>query len=104
MIDYDSATDDEINEAVLCHTVHHKYLPYYRNNATEKPDYCNSWADAGPIIVANRIATGWAGGDDWSAIMTNQGKPEPFRQLEVRDANPLRAAMVVFLKMMEAEV
>lgn len=69
-------------------------------------DPCNSWADAGPIIFnygisimkdrglhlwcATSIAY-WADGSEWQ-----MGQ-------EVMNANPLRAAMIVFLMMQEGE-
>ena len=74
----------------------------------EKFDPCNSWADAGPIIQENRIcifADGeepcslgshgghqwWNAGSDCRAIQWNY------------QSNPLRAAMIVFLMMKEAD-
>lgn len=60
------------------------------------PDYCNSWADAGPIIQENRIT-----------IMASQMKSElqwvstnGMGQYQYH-GNPLRAAMEVFLQIQE---
>lgn len=55
-------------------------------------DYCNSWADAGPIIQKNIIPLnpfrdGWVAGE----------------RRNVRDKNPLRTAMIVFLMMKGGE-
>ena len=72
-------------------------------SAVSLPDYCDSWADAGPIIVENKIATHWARGDEWKAICTNQGMPGAFYRAEAWSVSPLRAAMIVFLKMKEGE-
>lgn len=58
------------------------------------PDYCNSWADAGPIIqrdfiAINPVMKGWCAGSDDDA------------EIYFPHANPLRAAMIVFLMMQE---
>lgn len=58
------------------------------------PDYCNLWADAGPIIESEKISltcskvTGL-----WLAIHD--------RNSANHDPNPLRAAMITFLMMRE---
>jgi len=67
-------------------------------------DYCNSWADAGPIIVANKIDLIQDNGQGCalattSAIQMFQGDDVHIEQ----DENPLRAAMIVFLMMNEGE-
>jgi hypothetical protein len=66
-------------------------------------DFCNLPSDAWPIIVENRIATDWAYEGTWKAVITNQCRPGPFRRFETFNTNPLRAAMIVFLKMQEKE-
>lgn len=57
------------------------------------PNYCNNWADIGPIIASNGISLVWIGGvdDAWKArsVHTNS----------FVSANPLRAAAIVFLMM-----
>ena len=65
---------------------------------------CNSWADAGPIIVANAIDLIQDNGQGCalatpSAVMMMQGEDVYIEQ----DPNPLRAAMIVFLKMKESK-
>jgi len=64
-------------------------------------DPCNSWADAGPIIVSNLIALKpvslFVGGHRWFAI-----KGEGDFDIKAADNNPLRAAMIVFLMMQGA--
>lgn len=73
------------------------------------PDYCNSWADAGPIIQQNLI--------DLEALydFTDESEEEieptglwaaravvnGFIHSRSEDKNPLRAAMIVFLMMQE---
>lgn len=64
---------------------------------TKSFNYCNSWADAGPIIGGARIA-----------IMPSEMKSElqwistSGRGQYQYHPNPLRAAMIVFLKMRDA--
>jgi len=69
-------------------------------NTVKLPDYCNNAADAWPIIVNNKISV-YAGRDDdrrgkWGAEGFKTDSPYHF------DDNPLRAAMIVFLKMQES--
>lgn len=68
-----------------------------RNGKWEWFDPCNSWADAGPIIQENKInlnsvPQGWVASD-------NGGHDSNYFPHQ----NPLRAAMIVFLMMKEAE-
>lgn len=66
-------------------------------------DYCNNPADAWPIITANRIGVIPAPDHGmWRAahrVIGEDSNPRHFTQ----HANPLRAAMIVFLKMKECE-
>lgn len=59
-------------------------------------DYCNNWADAGQIIVENKICTVAPDGinDEWCAYSWDD-------EHEWWHENPLRAAMIVFLMMKE---
>lgn len=63
-------------------------------------DYCNSWADAGPIIQRNKISiihdcmAEPQDGGCWLARPTYGYEHE-----KARSDNPLRAAMVLFLMM-----
>ena len=67
-------------------------------------DPCNNPADAEPIIIENRIGTIPAPDNGlWKAAhrkVGNDDTPYHFTQ----DKNPLRAAMIVFLKMNEDEL
>lgn len=64
-------------------------------------DPCNNPEDAGPIIIENRIGTIPAPDNGlWKAAhrkVGNDDTPYHFTQ----DKNPLRAAMIVFMKMNE---
>jgi len=59
-------------------------------------DPCNSWSDAGPIIqrefiAINPVMKGWCASSDDDA------------EMYFTHENPLRAAMIVFLKMQEGK-
>lgn len=56
-------------------------------------DPCNSWADAGPLLVESKIGIVPSQYDGRWLASGGYGKPS------VTDENPLRAAMVVFLMM-----
>lgn len=63
------------------------------------PDYCSDWSDAGPVMVENRIGIYPSEGPDfmpWMASPVGSG-------LLYTDKNPLRAAMIAFLMMKDAE-
>ena len=87
-MNYETASDDEINKAVQ-HLKQGKQLWY------PLIDYCNNPSDAWPIIVENRISINNYEEDHWEADHTDYID-------SVYHINPLRAAMIVFLKMQEA--
>lgn len=63
-------------------------------------DYCNSWADAGPIIVNNFISLQFFQGN-WMASV-NPSQETGFRAAcFIERDNPLRAAMITYLMMTE---
>ena len=96
MKNYEEMSDFEIN----CR-VHAEVMQIYGLNSFKARDYCNNQADAGPIIIENRIGTIPAPDNGlWKAAhrkVGNDDTPYHFTQ----DKNPLRAAMIVFLKMNE---
>lgn len=61
-------------------------------------DYCNLWADAGPIIQEHEISIIFK--NDENRIHHAFCGPSPSAYFD--DENPLRAAMVAFLKASEA--
>lgn len=69
---------------------------------TKSFNYCNSWADAGPIIMKSLIGIKpvslFVGGHRWFAF---EGDADKEFNLKAADNNPLRAAMTVFLMMQE---
>jgi len=69
---------------------------------TQLKNYCNSWADAGPIIEKHMICLA----ADVFAQPQDGGKwvAQPaygWQHERIRHDNPLRAAMIVFLMMQE---
>ena len=114
MKDYASMSDFEINKAVFVKT-------QYYDDVIDKPvrdgtavhwgdgcnwrefDPCNNPADAWPVITTNRIVVIPAPehGEWWSAHRVI-GEDRNLRHF-TQHGNPLRAAMIVFLKMMEGE-
>lgn len=103
-MDYSNWTDFAINAAVGAATGEARNSEpllklVIRNSTGRKFDPCNNPADAWPIIFSNRIA------------LTPYGHGAAFWEAEDRygtgksdcDKNPLRAAMIVFLKMQESE-
>ena len=129
MKDYASMSDFEINRAVgdiifgglwRCRpgTSGNESDSWYYGNAdttfnplSPLPDYCNNPADAYPIIVQSGISLikCTVGSGCWSAeIITDIDEADDnlFQcqsSFDYQDANPLRAAMIVFLMMKEGE-
>jgi hypothetical protein len=111
MIDYESMNDRQVNTNVaiaLGFTVFDGAEVIHGEIHAAKPDgfgscylnYCNNPSDAWPIIVENKISIlkydGMAG---WLAL-----SPAPTGMPRHEDTNPLRAAMIVFLKMQESKL
>lgn len=95
MKNYEDMSDFEIN----CR-VHAEVMQISGLNSFKAKDYCNNPADAWPIIVKHEIDVIQNNGQDCSlatnsAIMMFRGDDVFICQHE----NPLRAAMIVFLKM-----
>lgn len=105
MKNYEDMSDFEINKRVFKTIVGAKPLGYPHNADGRSVgnevngnyrwfDYCNNPSDAWPIIVDNEISINrWALSDGWGA--------DRFGHFDTRDDKPLRAAMIVFLKMNE---
>ncbi|QRD99791.1 phage protein NinX family protein [Salmonella enterica] len=97
MKNYEEMSDFEIN----CR-VHAEVMQISGLNSFKAKDYCNNPADAWPIIVEHEIDVIQNNGQDCalatnSAVMMFRGDDVFICQHE----NPLRAAMIVFLKMNE---
>ncbi|HDV5197581.1 hypothetical protein Pu29_orf00029 [Salmonella phage Pu29] len=97
MKNYEEMSDFEIN----CR-VHADVMQISGLNSFKAKDYCNNPDDAWPIIVKDEIDVIQNNGQDCplatnSAVMMFRGDDVFICQHE----NPLRAAMIVFLKMNE---
>ncbi|MDU5828148.1 phage protein NinX family protein [Mixta calida] len=93
-MDYSKMSDHEINYAVgLMNQVRNGYYITPR-------DYCNSWADAGPIIAANKISIDFDA-DGYEPPQNAWCKTSsPCGQVYYGgEREPLRAAMIVYLMM-----
>lgn len=115
MVDYSKLSDFEINKRIAslctieCVVINDDGEPV-RNIVDESPgsysggdyievdyDPCNNAADAWPIILSNKIGINPAtASDKWAAHYCNW-------DVAIADANPLRAAMIVFLMMQDAK-
>lgn len=112
MKNYEEMSDFEINKRVFKAIVGAKPLGYPHaadgrsvgdesNGNYRWYDYCNNPEDAVPIIVENRIGTIPAPDNGlWKAAHRKVGNDDAPYQF-TQDKNPLRAAMIVFLKMNE---
>ncbi len=65
----------------------------------EHYDYCNNPSDAWPIIVENKINIEWRNSMRLHPLAKGTGG----NSCHWSDKNPLRAAMICFLKMKDAE-
>ena len=91
-MNYDEMCDEEVEARVA----------YHEHDGVIVPLYCSSPADMWPIIAENHIDIEWG----LSINGPDSGAARYFEQrntIIVGDANPLRAAAIVYLKMMEAE-
>lgn len=71
---------------------------YYR-----VPDYCNNWADAGPVIINNCIALTPCMGKNNGDATGYFAHKNPTEIEFDENSKALRAAMIVFLMMKDAE-
>ena len=114
MKNYEDMSDSQIAQKVfffvsgnlcpnggLAHISSDGFFFFDEKNIKRKFDPCNNPEDAEPIIIENRIGTIPAPDNGlWKAAhrkIGNDDTPYHFTQ----DKNPLRAAMIVFLKMNE---
>lgn len=99
-MNYQEMSDEQINDAVAVArgykiTEINGWAMHQVSGDDLCTDFCNSWADAGPVIHKNAIGIS-PSADVWHAY----GPDEDFVHSH---QNPLRAAMIVFLMMKEAD-
>lgn len=92
-MEYEEMSDFEIN----CR-IHAEVMQISGLNSFKAKDYCNNPSDAWPIIVENHIAVVPYQYTIPQAWPTAFGAASTFT---TEDRNPLRAAMIAFLKMRE---
>jgi len=95
-MDYSKMSDRQIDEAV-----EDIIRPGWRNSDfCVARSYCNSWADAGPIIQLNRIMLNPYCADElWKAEHPVSDDRFMKTYAVSYDKNPLLAAMIVYLMM-----
>lgn len=107
MKNYEDMSDFEIN----CR-VHAEVMQISGLNSFKAKDYCNNPADAWPVITGNNISI-VATDSEWIALPDNAVidgiTGDATSMIYVGDEciigkNPLRAAMIVFLKMNEGKL
>jgi len=110
---YENMSDDEINREVASYFYCPNWLSRHAEQLGMVPDYCNDPSDTWPIIVENEISI-WAVSEtdyeigmsyttgEWKAYCVKSIDGESCvgdDGFEASDQNPLRAAMICFLKM-----
>lgn len=103
-MDYSALQDEEINIKVgeiqgwNAFYLHQDKSVTFRDDKGRikgRKNYCNNPADAWSIIYQNGISIGIYGHGEWGAATINH--------CHIDGTNPLRAAMIVFLKMQESQ-
>ena len=67
------------------------------------PDYCNNWADIGPIIEREKIKLFSSEGVDWKATLVKPCSELGYRVWMQEAETPTKAAALCYLKMRESE-
>lgn len=117
-MDYENATDEQINKAVTMAVGKFKDSDYssvsgnyHKGNVFDcnysvgvVHDYCNNPSYAWPIILEDKINLLWnTESTEWEAqaVVTIDMYQPPTCEYYYYDKNPLRAAMIVYLMMNE---
>ncbi len=109
MKSYSEMTEFEINKAVGMATGYATvsepvFNQVIRNSNGKQFDPCNSWADAGPIIAANKISLDFdAGGYEPPQNAWCKASSPCGQVYYGGESEPIRAAMIVFLMMQESK-
>lgn len=78
-------------------------VPVGFGNCMRNVDYCNNWADAGPVILENKIGIETTAlSSEWMARTRSTNMSNMMFRCS-KHKNPLRAAMIVFLMMKDAD-
>lgn len=112
-VNYEEMTDFEINKAVAIALCFDPLQAEYRDNdGTDDvycigngfngfKHYCDRIEDAWPIIVENKIDLEWSNDGFMCAAQYNHNDDDI--DYHWHDKNPLRAAMIILLKIKELE-
>ena len=102
-MNYDDMSDQEINLEVARFSFDSSWLDRHYGKEGMVPDYCNDWSDAGPIMIENKIGIETtATSNEWMARTCSTSMSNMKFRCH-KGKNPLRAAMIVFLMMKDAE-
>jgi len=85
--------DALVRNSTQCQVIHEPAV------SGELKDYCNNPSDAWPVIVENKIAVMPDSDDTWKAGNLPAKKVVGWANFIRGQNNPLRTAMIVFLKM-----
>ena len=101
-MNYEEMSDDEINYEVAKHSFDAEWLERNYGKEGMIPDYCGNWGDAGPVIFEHGISLCKPNSyrDEWSCLRRDS---IGFVSNIVYHERPLRAAMIVYLKMENAK-
>ena len=103
MKNYEAMSDEDLNFEVARHSFDAGWLDRHYGKEGMVPDYCNDWADAGPIIVESKIGIETtATSNEWMARTCSTNISNMMFRCH-KDKNPLRAAMIVFLMMKDGK-
>ena len=101
-MNYEAMSDDEINHEVAKHSFDAAWLERHYGKEGMIPDYCNDWADAGAVMVENKIGIETTAiSIEWIARTCSTNMSNMTFRCH-RHKNPLRAAMIVFLMLADA--
>ena len=101
-MNYEAMSDDEINYEVSKHSFDEAWLERHYGKEGMVPDYCNDVADAWPVILEHGISLCKPNSyrDEWTCFVRGSGG---FVSHIAHHERPLRAAMIVYLKMENAD-
>ena len=101
-MNYEAMSDDEINHEVAKHSFDAEWLERHYGKEGMTPDYCNNVEAAWPVILDNGISLCKPNSyrDEWSCFRRDS---IGFVSHIAHHERPLRAAMIVYLKMENAD-
>ena len=101
-MNYEEMSDDEINYEVAKHSFDAEWLERHYGKEGVLPDYCNDVEDAWPIILEHGISMCKPNSyrDEWSCFRRDS---IGFVSNIVYHERPLRAAMIVYLMLKDAD-